>query len=83
MMGLTIRPCRLDTGEKWRNRLREIVTAPIPRAEDSDNYDKLFKEVLPKPLWGFLDNEVKEEDPPFVMLKEVLPTFVKSHAHSY
>ena len=63
---------RLDTGEVWRDRLREIVTAPIPRREEKDDYEQLFKEILPSALWNFAtSDESASYDLPFVRLKEV------------
>lgn len=63
---------RLDTGEVWRNRLREIVTTPVPVREDKDDYEVLFKEILPKSLWNFAaSDDTDSAELPFVFLKKV------------
>ena len=71
-MSLEKKRGRLETGERWRNKLREIVTSPVPqRQEESDSYDKLFKEMLPQSLWRLVNDEGERGEPPFVMLEKV------------
>ncbi|CAM9686122.1 unnamed protein product [Ectocarpus sp. 12 AP-2014] len=68
---LSFQSYRLDTGEVWRNRLREIVTTPVPVREDKDDYEVLFKEILPKSLWNFAaSDETDNFELPFVYLKK-------------
>ncbi|CAM9875285.1 unnamed protein product [Pylaiella littoralis] len=66
---LSFQPYRLDTGEVWRNRLREIITTPVPERQDKDDYEVLFKEILPKSLWNFVaSDETDSYELPFVYL---------------
>ncbi|CAM9636609.1 unnamed protein product [Ectocarpus sp. 6 AP-2014] len=68
---LSFQPYRLDTGEVWRNRLREIVTTPVPVRENKDDYEVLFKEILPKSLWNFAASDDTDNfELPFVYLKK-------------
>ncbi|CAM9194373.1 unnamed protein product [Laminaria digitata] len=68
---LSFQTYRLDTGEVWRDRLREIVTAPIPQREEKEDYESLFKEILPRALWNFAtSDESASYELPFVRLKE-------------
>lgn len=66
---------RIDTGEKWRDRLREIVTKPIPeRREEKDSYERLIREVLPKSLYDLTsppDESADEYELPFEIVKKV------------
>lgn len=64
---------RVDTGEKWRNRLRDIVTSPVPQLEEKDDYEVLFKEILPKQFWGLASSEEPRQDValPFKIVKKV------------
>lgn len=67
----------MDTGEVWRNRLREIVTTPVPERENKDDYEVLFKEILPKNLWNFVASDESDSfELPFVYLKEVSYAFL-------
>lgn len=70
---------RVDTDERWRLRLRDIVTNTgygSRKREEQTSYDALFKEVLPQQLWGIAtmgsnDQSNSELEPdPFVMVKE-------------
>lgn len=58
----------------WRNRLREIVTNPVPKSEDKggEDYEALFKEILPKQLWNFAASDTTDSyELPFVYLENV------------
>eukprot|EP00903_Cladosiphon_okamuranus_P005770 g5719.t2 len=70
---LYFQPYRLETDEVWRTRLREIVTNPVPKSEDKggEDYETLFKEILPKPLWNLAAlDKTDQYELPFVYLKE-------------
>lgn len=58
----------------WRNRLREIVTSPVPKSEDKggEDYEALFKEILPKQLWNLAASDTTDQyELPFVYLEKV------------
>lgn len=81
---LTVLVRRVDTEETWRLGLRDMVAngprsrARGPKQDKLQNYDGLFREILPEQVWGIAqvgpddggDGGAFSKDP-YVMVKEV------------